>query len=224
VVNLSDYVVDVFDVQADRERLFDYVVHVDAEREAVLQETNPVSADYAALALQPREGALGQQYGYQYLTKLQAGACNGAWQSVWRRGEERLRLFVLPSAGTQVLTGESPTIDEKTFLPFLLIRRRAQATRFLVVMEHTASAPFSGGRRQEAEGSGQSEIRNLKSAIRIVSVQSVEGGVRIRSAQGVDTVIVLGGPPIAMVDGELAVFRERGGQTQSSVVDRTGTP
>jgi hypothetical protein len=131
---------------------------------------------------------------------------------------------VLPGTGTQVLTGESPTIDEKTFLPFLLIRRRAQATRFLVVMEHTAPSPFSRGRRQEAEGSGQSAIRNPQSAIRNVSVQSVEGGVRIRSARGVDTVIVPGGPPIATVDGELAVFRERRGQTQSSVVDGTGTP
>lgn len=203
VVNLSDYVVDVFDVEADKERLLDYVLHVDAGPESAVQLVNPASLEYPPLTLQPREDELGKQYGYQYLTKLQAGMCNDAWQAVWRKDKESLRLFMLPSAGTQIITGECPTTEEKKLMPFLLARRRAKTSRFLAVMEHT------------------------KEAGRITSIRGVGTGVKIESAQGVDTVIApfgRTGTDVAQegilrhFEGELAVVRRRNGGTRASVV------
>jgi oligo-alginate lyase len=119
LVHTADYTLDVFTAQAtdSASHQFDWIYH-------------NYGALRTALSLEPFQFPE-RTNGYQHLTKTKSVHTDAAWQADFTG----MRVHVLGSDGTQVVTGEGLGPDLRVPAPFVLARRNGTSTRFLALYE-----------------------------------------------------------------------------------------
>jgi hypothetical protein len=125
-------VVDDFQVRADpkaseagqKERHFDYVLHLDAE----FVESRPTLA--------ARSDRLGDNCGYQHLQQRAAGTAETIGNLVFQAGGRRLRVWTIAQGGPlEIILADGPTNSPKERKPVLILRRRGPEARFVTLFE-----------------------------------------------------------------------------------------
>jgi len=113
---------DRFECVSEREHVYDWAFHAEGRLTT-------------SLPLEPRDGQLGADNGYQHIQNVAAAVTDEAWWARWDAGEATLILHFAAEPGTQVFTGLAPGRNPAQKVPVLVVRRRARSTTFEVTHE-----------------------------------------------------------------------------------------
>jgi len=113
---------DRFECVSEREHVYDWAFHAEGRLTT-------------SLPLEPRDGPLGADNGYQHIQNVAAAVTDEAWWARWDAGEATLILHFAAEPGTQVFTGLAPGRNPAQKVPVLVVRRRARSTTFEVTHE-----------------------------------------------------------------------------------------
>lgn len=143
VLLTADLVLDLFTIEADRERCLDWVIHPVADRAFELDGTSPLAP--AALT--------GDHY--EWLHDAHRADTTGGWAARFTQGSDTLAVHGIGHAGTEILTAAAygPPDQIPGLFPVLIIRRRARTTTFVTLFEHrTRGVPVVDGFAAEPAG------------------------------------------------------------------------
>jgi hypothetical protein len=113
---------DRFECVSEREHVYDWAFHAEGRLTT-------------SLPLEPRDGPLGADNGYQHIQNVATAVTDEAWWARWDAGEATLTLHFAAEPGTQVFTGLAPGRNPAQKVPVLVVRRRARSTTFEVTHE-----------------------------------------------------------------------------------------
>ena len=141
LIQVGDYLLDLFDVAAPESRLIDWPLHSFG------------SLELSGLSLQPEPAdRFGHQPGipgYDQLTDIQSAKTDAAWSGVFSENGQHLMVKAIGEKGTEVFQAITPRIggfykqmvkDPKP-LPMVFSRRRTNATRFAHLLQAYDRAP-----------------------------------------------------------------------------------
>jgi hypothetical protein len=106
---------------------YDYVLHIDGQYQA------------SSAPLQPKEGKLGEQCGYQLVDQKQRGSVKGPFNITFTNGGKQLKVWVAGAEETEVIVGEGLTASPDGKMTTLVLRRKAPQTKFVTVVEPVAA-------------------------------------------------------------------------------------
>ncbi|MBI4873479.1 MAG: heparinase II/III family protein, partial [Acidobacteria bacterium] len=113
---------DRFECASDSEHTYDWAFHVPGKLTS-------------SLKLEPKEGPLGQENGYQHITRVASAKADGAWWVRWEGDGAALTLRFEAAPGTEVFTGLGPGRDPRDQVPVVVVRRHAAKTTFAATHE-----------------------------------------------------------------------------------------
>ncbi len=123
VVLADDYLLDIFDYEADEEHTADFVYHNVGEH-APLVETAP------------QEGPLGEGSGYQHITDVSAAEVDDTWQTGFTVPDVgNVRLTMLGEPGTEVFLGTGMVGRGTEPCPAVAARRQTDSTTWVSAVE-----------------------------------------------------------------------------------------
>lgn len=126
VVLTPDYVLDVFQVDCgNRARQIDWIAHIMDENAVASPTKNPILANCQPFEL-PNQGA------WRWLRNPMSTEIHGTINLEWHNATDRLRLTMLNSEGTRLITCGYPATDQPNSanMPMIIIRRNTTATVF----------------------------------------------------------------------------------------------
>ncbi|WP_206109187.1 S-layer homology domain-containing protein [Paenibacillus sp. HB172176] len=148
----KDYMIDLFSVESDTERTFDWIMHGLGDF--------TLGTDMSLY-----EETLGTEDAYSFFRNGQVADVNGAWEGQWKKESGNgLKLFSLTSSAehpSEMIVGEAPgpANDTSKYMPTLVNRVEGTEAQFVSLLE-----PFNGTSQIESvekTGAGQIEV-NLK--------------------------------------------------------------
>lgn len=93
---LSHYIIDVNDVVAQDEHIYDWVLHSDGK----IKTDADLTSAYKKLGTEDR---------YQFIKDVKKSEIKGGWFAEWKTDDEKgFRIFILCPEGAEVLIGEAP--------------------------------------------------------------------------------------------------------------------
>jgi hypothetical protein len=156
VVGLADdYVVIIDNVSSDEEHTYDWVYHNYGE----------LSVD-ASVAQKAQEGPLGDGDGYEHVTEVKRGVCDGLWGVTWKLADKGVRLEMIGSPGTEVISavfwlGTNPA--EK--VPMVVVRRKGKTATFCAVVQVSHGAPRDAFREGSKIVDPEAAVTSMKMAV-----------------------------------------------------------
>lgn len=148
----QDYLIDLFSVNSQTERQYDWILH-------------GMGAFVPGSEMEPYEGPLGTKDAYPFFRNGNVQQVSGAWEGVWSTpAGNGLKLFSLtssPTEGSQMIVGEAPGPGNFTdvYTPTLIHRIQAQNVQFVSVLEpYRGSSQIEAVRKTEAD---QIEVKLL---------------------------------------------------------------
>jgi hypothetical protein len=126
-----EYVLDVFELDSQRERRYDWLFHSDTE-----------ASDFGVdLDLQP--GELGGIPGESWFSAARSASADERWEAQWQVNDAFARLTVLGEPGTEVLLCDFPGGDKPEFppRPMLIARRRCKETVYVALYQASHERP-----------------------------------------------------------------------------------
>jgi hypothetical protein len=132
VVLADDYLLDIYDYEAEEEHAADYVYHNVGEHAPLLEAV-------------PLDGPLGEGWGYQHITGVSMAEPDGAWETEFVVPDTgRVRLTMLGEPGTEVFFGTGMTGRGTEPCPAIVARRQTAGTSWVSAIEwRAADAPFA---------------------------------------------------------------------------------
>lgn len=119
----TSYIIDVNDVVAQDEHMYDWVLHSDGK---IRTDTNLTFA----------YKRLGTEDGYQFIENVKKAEIKGGWFAEWKTDDGKgFRIFVLCPEGAEVLIGEAPRSRIKGISPILLLRIKSNKARYISVIQ-----------------------------------------------------------------------------------------
>ncbi len=113
--------IDRFEVTSDKPHTYDWAFHCRGEME--------VDADLSTKGDRP-----GTSNGYQHISSVRQGKCDGNITVRWTQGKARLRLVMKGAPGTMLFAGQAPGRDPSEKVPMIIVRRKATETAFEATM------------------------------------------------------------------------------------------
>lgn len=141
LLQVGDYVVDLFDAKSPDTHIYDYPLHSFG------------TLTLSGLAVEPQPidlfGNRPGIPGYDQLTEIFSGETDTAWSGVFTDKGRQLSVHMLGEQGTQVFKAMTPPIggfykqmvSEQIPLPMILARRIADSTRFACLLQDSESLP-----------------------------------------------------------------------------------
>ena len=148
------FTIDVYEVDSVGERTIDYAWHLRGE----LTTSRPTT---------PLNGPLGDQHGYQHLEHAAQFSSAEEWQATWQGEQYAVRMTVLGEPGTTVFTGAGPGQPPTERIPAVVVRRQAERTTFVAVLEPSREAPQLAVTRVPVTQQGQPVVDAV--GLRLVS-------------------------------------------------------
>ncbi len=96
----------------------------------------------SSLSLKSLPKSPGNGNGYEYLESLQQTMTNDSWQTTWQRHPFNVRLTMLGSPNTQVITAQGPGMPLSERLPMVIARRKGTQTGYITVLEWYEKQPI----------------------------------------------------------------------------------
>lgn len=125
----NSYIIDVNDVIAQDEHIYDWVLHSDGK----ISTGTELTFAYQRLGIED---------GYQFIENVKRAELKGGWSAEWKTdNEEGFRLFILCSEGAEVLIGDAPRPRVKGISPILLVRVKNKKARYISVIQ--SLGPYS---------------------------------------------------------------------------------
>ena len=123
------YVVDIFRVKGGKTH--DYMLHSCLDFPYQLETSIPLD--------NRRKGSL-----HKYLTELRSARSDDAWSATFTLddGKARLRTFVLPQKGTEIIRGTGPAMRRVGTAPFLVVRQSDGESTFVAVHHPYVDEPL----------------------------------------------------------------------------------
>jgi hypothetical protein len=191
VILADDYLLDVYDYEADEEHTADFVYHNVGEHTSLLETT-------------PLDGPLGEGHGYQHITDVRATDGADTWQTDFSVPETgSVRLTMLGEPDTEVFLGTGMTGRGTEPCPAVVARRQTAGSTWVSALEwRPAEAQFAiTGMEQvpvQAEGDARAwRIERTDGYDLLILAPGVEG---TKSAGDLTT------------EGQLAFFEVRDGE------------
>ncbi|MFP4248522.1 MAG: heparinase II/III family protein [Armatimonadota bacterium] len=191
VLLADDYLLDIYDYEAEEQHTADFVYHNVGEHAPLLETT-------------PLEGPLGEGAGYQHITDVSIAATDETWQTGFAVPDVgNVRLTMLGEPETEVFLGMGITGRGITSCPAVVARRQTSDTSWVSAIEWRepqAEFAITGIERVPVEADGNAvafRIDRTDGHDLLILAPGVEGG---KSADGVAT------------EGQLAFFTVRDGE------------
>lgn len=119
----NSYIIDVNDVIAQDEHIYDWVLHSDGK----ISTGTELTFAYQRLGIED---------GYQFIEDVKRAELKGGWSAEWKMDDGKgFRLFVLCPEGAEVLIGEAPSSRVKGISQILLVRVKNKKARFISVIQ-----------------------------------------------------------------------------------------
>lgn len=128
----SGFLLDVFDVQADADRHYDYVVHTRAK------SVEPVSNNLSGVKIQ--KNSAWSENGYQHLTSLRHYLADGPTGWVFTEGKLKLGLTILSRPEEMVTIGSGIGYSVKEMTPTVMWAQSGKRARFVAVYDLSGKA------------------------------------------------------------------------------------
>lgn len=137
---IDDYYLDLFDLTAETERLYDWVYQSPVDLKVDVPMTSSSLSDHGD--------------GYAFLEEVRGGRTDDDITAAFVRGDAKFLVRIAGQAGTEVYTARAPGIPLRTedAMRVLLLRRRAARTRFEVLAGAQAAGAENVTWRREAGG------------------------------------------------------------------------
>jgi hypothetical protein len=110
---------------------------------------------------------LPQANGYQHLTGTKSAVTGDGWGATFSQAGSNLRLDMLGTAGSRIVTGEGLGPDLRVPVPFVMVRREGTSARFAAIYVPFVDAPQVKGLRAISENEYEVDTANSKERIAI---------------------------------------------------------
>jgi hypothetical protein len=131
VAMADDYVAIIDHVSSNEEHTYDWVYHNYGE----------LSMD-ASVAQKAQEGPLGEGEGYEHISSVKRGFCDGAWGATWKLADKDVRLEMTGAPGTEIISAVGLGTSPAEKVPMVMARRKGKEATFCsVVCPYASGAP-----------------------------------------------------------------------------------